>query len=1032
MAPFPRTPSRLALGLACAALLGEAPPRVLDAFPDIRAWTAAPSDGVSLRLGHARGPGGQGALRLDFDFNGRAGYAAARRTLPVKLPANYELSFWIRGEGLPNALEFKLVDPSGDNVWWVRKPDFTLPGGWTRIVLKKRHVSFAWGPGGADPSVIGALEWCVTAGQGGKGFAEFSGLTLRELPPEHPYAGTPVASASASQPGFGPSGPPAKAWRAPREGGWFQQAFGESRVFGGVRVDWDGEAPLDFDLQASDDGRRWTTLKEVRGAGGAASLLQTPETEARFLRVVCRRTRGGGPWGVRALTAQPLAFGASANALFEAAAKAAPRGDYPRGFLGEQGYWTLVGVDGGVDSALLSEDGAVEPGRARPALEPFLWDGTRLLGWAQADSTQTLEGEGLPIPTVTRRMGDLVLRVTAYGAGRPGAPVVRCRYRVSREGGRPWKGALFLALRPFQVNPPAQFLGTSGGVAPVRRLTFDARGVQLDGRRYLTTLTPPSGAGAKPFAAGPLLEDLGRGRLPAAASVEDPDGWASGALRYDLDLGPGETRDLYVDLPLAGDPGPLPAFEDGLRAEAEAWAERLGRVGLDLPEPGASATLRTCLAHILISRQGPALRPGTRAYARSWIRDGAMMGAALLRLGHAQAAKDYLAWYAPNLFEDGKVPCVVDGRGSDPVPENDSHGEFIHLLAEIGRFTGDRTFVAAWWPQARAAAAWMARHREPSDGHQGEPWRGLMPRSISHEGYSAKPMHSFWDDFWALRGLKDAAWIAGFLGEQAEAARWAGEAADFRASVLRALDGSRARHGIPYLPGCVELGDFDATSTTIALLPGGEQAHLPAEALLATFERFHAEVSGRRRGEGDGRYTPYELRAIGAYAFLGWGDRAAELLEGYLADRRPLAWNQWPEVIVRNPRESTFLGDLPHAWVGSDYLRSLLALLVVDRESDGAWVLGGGLPASWVSRPGGVGIRNLRMPGGALTYQVRAEGGRVVWELGGGVEPPQGGLVLRWPLPGGFRRATVDGQPVEVAGKEMIIRRLPARVVMEP
>ena len=33
---------------------------------------------------------------------------------------------------------------------------------------------------------------------------------------------------------------------------------------------------------------------------------------------------------------------------------------------------------------------------------------------------------------------------------------------------------------------------------------------------------------------------------------------------------------------------------------------------------------------------------------------------------------------------------------------------------------------------------------------------GLMPESISHEGYSAKPMHSYWDDFWALRGYLDA------------------------------------------------------------------------------------------------------------------------------------------------------------------------------------------------------------------------------------------------------------------------------------
>jgi len=42
---------------------------------------------------------------------------------------------------------------------------------------------------------------------------------------------------------------------------------------------------------------------------------------------------------------------------------------------------------------------------------------------------------------------------------------------------------------------------------------------------------------------------------------------------------------------------------------------------------------------------------------------------------------------------------------------------------------------------------------------------GLLPQSISHEGYSAKPMHSYWDDFFALKGLKDAAFLAEALGK---------------------------------------------------------------------------------------------------------------------------------------------------------------------------------------------------------------------------------------------------------------------------
>src|SRR3546814_12992418 len=84
------------------------------------------------------------------------------------------------------------------------------------------------------------------------------------------------------------------------------------------------------------------------------------------------------------------------------------------------------------------------------------------------------------------------------------------------------------------------------------------------------------------------------------------------------------------------------------------------------------------------------LRPGTRSYARSWIRDGAMISEGLLRMGRTDAVREYVEWYAPYQFDDGMVPCCVDDRGSDPVPENDSHGELIFNIAELYRHERDK------------------------------------------------------------------------------------------------------------------------------------------------------------------------------------------------------------------------------------------------------------------------------------------------------------------------------------------------------
>src|SRR3981081_4182565 len=115
------------------------------------------------------------------------------------------------------------------------------------------------------------------------------------------------------------------------------------------------------------------------------------------------------------------------------------------------------------------------------------------------------------------------------------------------------------------------------------------------------------------------------------------------------------------------------------------------------------------------------------------------------------------------------------------------------------------------------------------------PFYGLLPQSISHEGYSAKPMHSYWDDFFALRGFKDAAFIAKEL-DKPEAASLAQMRSSFRSNLFESIRQVVITRKIDYIPGSVELADFDPTSTTIAVPPVGEAGGLPAPLCSASCE----------------------------------------------------------------------------------------------------------------------------------------------------------------------------------------------------
>ena len=1064
----------LAVVLALVSSLVLAQPaatdtRILDRFDDVDAWKAVASDGVRASVTRVV-DGKRSALRLDFDLGGTAGYALARRPLALDLPDNFAITFQLRASAPVNDLQVKLVDASGDNVWWYRRPNFTFPGDWQQITIRKRQIEFAWGPA-KDHTLrhVASIEIAVSAGSGGgRGTLEISDLALQERPVVSAPWPVPKVTASSAQPGAQPSrvldGNAKTAWRSrpgSRREQWLTVDFGRPREFGGLMLDWSKKAYASrYDVQFSDDGRKWRTVRRVtEGVGGRAPLLLT-ESETRYVRLVLY----GGPrreFALNELIVEDLAFGASPDAFFGALARAAPRGAYPRGFRNEQGAWTLVGVDGGHDSGLLSEDGALEIGKGGFTLEPFVVERGKVTTWADVASRPFLVDDDLPLPGVEWRTPRWTLRITTFAIGSADDVRLVARYDLANVTEQPLALTLALAARPFQVNPPAQWLNTTGGTSPIHDLAWDGHALTVNGVRNVHPLTAPTRVALRPFDAGPLVPSLattcarhpprtrasrGEGCAGVAfGDLHDDFGYASGALFYPATLAPHQTATFGFVVPLA-DHGEAPVLADTpaqwLSREqmrtAAGWRGKLDRVTIRVPaeaQPLAD-TLHTALAHMLVSRDGPILRPGTRAYARSWIRDGAMIAEALLRLGHASAAADYLRWYAAHQFANGKVPCCVDARGADPVPENDSPGEFLFLAGEVYRYTRDRALLEALWPHVEKAALYLGklRHAERSpsldDGARPATY-GMLPASISHEGYSAKPVHSYWDDFWALKGYASAVTIAQALGRADDARALEAAHDEFGRDLLASLRATASMHRIDYLPGSVELGDFDPTSSTIALAPLGDERYLPAELVRPTFARYFGEFVARRDGKvAWSEYTPYELRNVAAFVRLGWRERAHELLDFFLAGRWPAAWNQWPEVVARDPHKARFIGDLPHAWVASDYVRSVLDLFAYER-ADGAYVLAGGIPAAWLDRAG-VGIRGLRTPYGTLSYSLVRLGERIV-ELtltANGAVPP-GGFVLAGPWPAPLH-ATVNGKPIDVrAGRELRIDEVQARIVLE-
>ncbi|PJA73834.1 coagulation factor 5/8 type domain-containing protein [bacterium CG_4_9_14_3_um_filter_65_15] len=1039
-------PGLVSVLLACCGMLTGCGPQSPVSLQDPAVWTAHPADGVTMKLADE-----QGSLRLDFSFAG-GGWAIARRTVDLDLPANYAFRFRLRGAGTANHLEFKLSDRSGENVWWHVERDVRWPDQWREISIPRRRIEFAWGPqGGGEIRHVAAIEFAVTAGGGGTGTVWIDGL---ELVPLDEVTGPPpplVAQAGSQEkdhPDSAAVDGDSLTWWAPAPADTAPQLeidTGRAREFSGLEVAWvPGRSAADCWVMVSLDGKTWQEPTQVRGRIGDREVFSLPETQARFVRLRMSRRPGDDGPALADLTLHPVDWATSPTEFFMRLACRSRPGIYPRGFLGRPTAWTVVGVDADDREGLLGADGAVEAGPQGFSIEPFLAVGGRLVTWHDVESVPSLIDGNLPVPQVAWEAGPWRLVVTALGIGEPGRSSVLARYRLENRGADPAEADLCLALRPFQVNPPSQTLNNPGGVARIE--TLERRGdlVLVDGKPGALFLRTPDAFGATTSAHGDVVEAyLDHGLLPTADTAQDPFAAASGAARFTLRVQPGAVEQVDVLLPLH-DESPLPEGLDADAAQHQAvasWRKVRDTVVITGP-PQAREFLDTLDAQvgwILVNRAGVGFQPGARSYARSWIRDGALTGDTLLRLGHAGEVRDFLTWFAPFQYPDGKVPCVVDRRGPDPVPEHDSTGEFIHLVVQYYRYTGDRELLREMWPRILAGVDYLealldTRRTDAYRQADKREFFGILPPSISHEGYAAKPMHSYWDDFWALRGLRDAVWVADGAGAgvatESQRLRLIAARDEFAADLQASIPAAMARHDIAHIPGCADLGDFDPTSTTIALDPAAGENLLPAGAIEATFAGYWDFFTARRDGAPWDAFTPYEVRTIGSAVRLGWRERVAELTDFFLAHRTPPGWRQWAEVVASDSLHARFIGDMPHTWVGSDFVRSGLDMFAYElrREELGgpALVLAAGLPAAWL-REGGVEVEGLATPYGALSYRLYRGDDQVVMSIGEGLDLPAGGLLCDPPAEG--RQPTVGGTRPELDDQGRVrIRALPVIV----
>ncbi len=1031
--------------------------KTLDEFESKSGWDFIKSDGVNLNLSLEKGLTGN-ALRFDYDFTKGTGYGGIQKFFPIDLPENWEFTFFIKADSPENNFEIKFIDSTGDNVWWVNNRNYDFPTEWKKIRIKKRHVGFAWGPtDDLDLKRIDRIEFTIASFVGGKGTLWIDDLKFEPLPPDvenYPQALISAASADKNHaPKLMADGLPETFWKS--KGVQNQHVlldFATRREFGGLQINWlkDHHA-RSFEILLSNDGEVWENVYTVKSNQGSISFIRLPEMEANYLKINLLQANVDQGFGIGEINILDVKSSLTMNNFLIWSAKNSPEGYYPRYFLEQASYWTVTGVNNDVKEAMINEDGMVEVDKALFSIEPMLKIGNTFFNWSNVESSQSFglngKADELPfVPTVSWLCNQIKFTTGVIASGEANkSSRLNIRYAFENLSGEPHEFEFFLMIRPYQVNPYYQFLNLEGGAGKIRSIAEEADGVVAVDNKVVLSLKKYDHFGAGNFDQGNLVELIQNDLLPPHKSATDKNGLAKGVMKYSISLKPGEKTEFYVVVPFYDN---IPAdvrlsnesFAEEFAAMSDYWNSRVDHIQFNLPESADRIinAYKANLAYILINRDKVGIQPGSRSYERSWIRDGSLTSSALLKSGIVEEVKDFIDWYADHQYESGKVPCVVDFRGPDPVPEHDSHGQLIYLIREYFNFTQDTVFLLEKNQHVLKAVEYIeSLIAERSTEHFAigndsiRAYYGLVPESISHEGYSAKPMHSYWDNFFILKGLKDAAEIQNILGEKDNYQHISRVRDTFRENLYTSIDLAMSVRGIDYIPGCVELGDFDATSTTIALTPCNEYKNLPKPQVYNTFDQYYEYFKKRRDGKIDWvNYTPYENRLIGSFIFLDQPDRAHELIEYFLNDIRPQGWHHWAEVVWNDYRHPGFIGDMPHTWVGSDFINAIRSMFVYENEYDQSLVLASALYQEWIDNPEGMSVKNMPTYYGDISYSIKKAQDHYRFNISGDLNLPSNGIRIRnfngskTPV-----KITVNGEEIrDFTQKEITVKALPADV----
>jgi hypothetical protein len=601
--------------------------------------------------------------------------------------------------------------------------------------------------------------------------------------------------------------------------------------------------------------------------------------------------------------------------------------------------WTAVGLPNRSFYPIIDPRGLVTPHYNGWSLDFWIVfeNGSKLLPSKMQDAEQHLETDDkLRIKTICNMPGTrLVHSAEVVESG--GEPVLVISVHAEEISSGKW---LVAALRPY--NPE--------GIQFIEQVAFEPsrQVLVVDKRERIYFEEVPEKILFSTYAGGDVIYKLEEKR--EENSVRCPVGMATAAMVYNL-KGHREKR-LTIRIPLQTVSSSHTFYES---KDSENWHSVLKKTArLSVPDRNIQhlydAAVRTL---ILLSAED--IVPGPFTYRRFWFRDACFMLNALLAIGLTERCRQILSNFPKRQKRSGFFHSQ-DG-------EWDSNGQVLWIYNRYESLSG-QVLDQKVRDTVHRAVKWIRKKRLPKNNTA---HAGLLPPGFSAEHLGPNDYY-YWDNFWALAGLKAAAIMTKRYGAKRKSTEIDRLSEDFKKSIFDSIENipeKYSRGGIPASP--YRRMDAGAIGSMVAdyplqLTPPGD--HRITETLSFIMENcFHSGAFFQDMIHSG--VNVYMTLAI-AQSLLRHGDQRYQRLVRAV-ENLASSTGQWPEAI--HPiTGGGCMGDGQHGWAVAEWVMMIRNLFV--REEGHRLILCSGIHSEWLKTATHVSFGPTPTPFGKLSIKI--------------------------------------------------------------